>query len=264
MDCVCKTYHEEQLQGLLSIIQPLVSLKLEQRRQTYQNVIIALKQNKQTPEQCLKQKVEIFKTDIEKNETEKSYPPTWSNKLLTLVCELHKDICDLITAQEPITNPSNYVGEQYDEEHRNLTATRQQGLVNARIYLAETYLVLLLHMFDVPQKEFEYTTTMKDDYGDRNKREQIEDFYPTEKNFYLHLYTDPGNRRLHYQSDEQNKSLLHQCAFYLLVNDTMHVDDRATKMVNDLVSMKSAHKDKMITHLTNINQALELLKQLNA
>ena len=101
-------------------------------------------------------------------------------------------------------------------------------------------------MFDVPHKHFNYTTNMKQDWDDPNKREKIQDFYPHQHNFYIDFYTDPDHHRDLFQAQQNISQLLHHCAVYLLIHErpvgstnSLLVDQRATNLYCVLCALKA-------------------------
>ena len=137
-----------------------------------------------------------------------------------LLAQLLEDIRVLTEVHSPSSIPSTLDKSLHEEETHSLIAKRILRIETAQDYTSETYLRLLLHMFDVPRKIFKFTRHMQKDWDDITKREKIEDFYPPEHNFYIQLYTDPDNRRDLFQSEQNIQQLLRD-AFYSL-KDRLH------------------------------------------
>ena len=155
----------------------------------------------------------------------------WTDELLTCVTSFHKAIARLIQA---LIHPG-YIPDPIES---NTSFDKQALHIHEQYkYAAETYLQLILHILDVSRKE----------PNDTENREHILDFYPQEKKLYhLPVYTDPDNRLLSYQKNEDIMKLLGDCAVMLLQLDhtrnlpkyTVNVDQMSVKLTSDLKALR--------------------------
>ena len=299
-----KQWDERQVDGLLAILQPVVTQprtheEQTQWRKSYNDVCNSLGED---PLSTLRKRLQAWHnrtTDLTKQENRQSAATTWTQQLHTILTKLLDDTETLEKSYTPVVTPQsvhNYRPSRREDGHgiqtriadeqarikdkealereraarkkkedlerdraalkkkeedlasesRSLKAERDHSIEMSEDYTAETYLHLLLHMFDVPRKQFTYTTNMKQD-NDETHREKIVDFYPAEHNFYIELYTDNKHDRDTFKSQESIMKLLRDCAFYFLIHErlinstnSLLVDPRVTNVCFVLYQLKAA------------------------
>lgn len=241
-----RSWDERQLYGLLAILQPVVSPAAPPHQKIYHDVCHQLGKE---PLDNLYKRLYAWNTDVTLStapENTQNKPTTWTQQLHTILTQLLSDISTLRKSYRPVVVSRTIPKQDVESETRNLKAERDLRIETSQDYTAETYLHLILHMFDVPRKHFTYTTHMKQDFGDPDKREKIQDFYPPQHNYYIDLYTDTQHHRDHFQSQQNIKQLLHDCAVYLLIHErpvgstnSLLVDQRATNLCCVLAALKA-------------------------
>ena len=261
MDCACKTYHEEQLDLLLSIMRAVASSSSEQK----QSLTNEMAKKGLSAMGYIDMKLQAWQKDIITSQKSiqitRTCPPTWTDTLLAIVNRFRDDIVVLNKANGDYSKHNQ--NDTNDEEQRNIREEKKMILNLAYDYTSGTFLELLLHMFDVPRKAFEFTSDLvktMEAYAIK-AREKIVDFYPPETNYHLFLYTDPKNHRLDQQKNEENITFLHECAIYLLKTNNV-MEDRASKLHLDLTTMKSMLDARTIAGYKTLHEALRQLMEL--
>jgi hypothetical protein len=241
-----RSWDERQLYDLLAVLQPVVSPAAPLHQKLYHDVCNQLGKEPLTNLYTRLHAWHTNTTQLTNQANTHNKPTTWTQQLRTILTQLLHDINTLKNAYRPVVVPYTIPNQDIESETRNLKAERDLHIETSQDYTAETYLHLLLHMFDVPRKHFTYTTHMKQDFDDPNKREKIQDFYPHQHNYYIDLYTDTQHHRDHFQSQPNIKELLNHCAVYLLIHErpvgstnSLLVDQRATNLYCVLSVLKA-------------------------
>ena len=228
-----KAYHDAQLAGLLSILEQVVDVNMTQEDRRKQYTAIT---QKGTPRGLLRT-IHAWSNEISgylrkyqpvmrmnRNDDDERIedPDSWTDVLLVRVNDFH---AELLYVTE--TN------ELWNTDRDTVIARLETGYE----FGVQSYLELLLHMFDVPRKESDkgYSSHI------------IKDFYPAGKETHLPSYKDTDNRRRYYQESSDVMELVRDCAMLILQHNRLFspileviVDPRAVKLTKDLKAMQSA------------------------